>query len=420
MQGIGSDIAGNSGSLGEFGVYPQLEALYLGKNTSSLSDERIIMIASIFPNLQLLDLNSCNRISEGICQVLRRCCKIKHLNLAYCSRVKLLGMNFVVPNISPPHSTPLPSYTTITPLISTSPSVPLHNSRPHRNKHAPFHLKDYVCNSSTESLVPNSSGTSYPISHSHTFEFLSPSHKLFSVSLTNTTEPKTYVEACKSPAWITAMNTELDALSKNQTWTLVDLPPHIKPIGCKWSGYSLPSIYSWHIHQLDVNNAFLHGELQEAVYMLVPEGVTCAKPNQVCKLKNSLYGLKQASKKLYEKLSTLLIHEGYSQSSSDYSLFTMKNGLVFIVILVYIDDIIVTGTSMIEINRIKNILDLNFKIKDLGILKYFLGSEVAHSKQGITISQRKYCLDLLQDTGLLGSKLVSTPLDPSIKLHQDT
>ncbi|PNX73979.1 retrovirus-related Pol polyprotein from transposon TNT 1-94 [Trifolium pratense] len=186
------------------------------------------------------------------------------------------------------------------------------------------------------------------------------------------------------------------------------------------SGYSLPSIYSWHIHQLDVNNAFLHGELQEAVYMQVPEGVTCAKPNQVCKLKNSLYGLKQASRKLYEKLSTLLIHEGYSQSSSDYSLFTMKNGLVFIVILVYVDDIIVTGTSMIEINRIKNILDLNFKIKDLGILKYFLGLEVAHSKQGITISQRKYCLDILQDTGLLGSKPVSTPLDPSIKLHQDS
>ncbi|CAJ2668539.1 unnamed protein product [Trifolium pratense] len=124
--------------------------------------------------------------------------------------------------------------------------------------------------------------------------------------------------------------------------------------------------------------------------------------------------------KWYEKLSTLLIHEGYSQSSSDYSLFTMKNGSIFIAILVYVDDIIVTGTSMIEINRIKNILDLNFKIKDLGILKYFLGLEVAHSKQGITISQRKYCLDLLQDTGLLGSKPVSTPLDPSIKLHQDS
>ncbi|PNX60021.1 retrovirus-related Pol polyprotein from transposon TNT 1-94, partial [Trifolium pratense] len=74
---------------------------------------------------------------------------------------------------------------------------------------------------------------------------------------------------------------------------------------------------------------------------------------------------------------------------------------------------------MQEINRIKGILDHNFKIKDLGVVKYFLGLEVAHSKEGIYISQRKYCLDLLNDSGLLGSKPASTPLDPSIKLHQD-
>jgi hypothetical protein len=153
--------------------------------------------------------------------------------------------------------------------------------------------------------------------------------------------------------------------------------------------------------------------------MQVPEGVTCHKRNQVCKLKKSLYGLKQASRKWYEKLSNLLVIEGYTQSTSDYSLFTKKFDDHFIAILVYVDDIIVTGTSFSEIDRIKQILDANFKIKDLGKLKYFLGLEVAHSTQGITISQRKYCLDLLEDTGLLASKPVSTPLDPSIKLHQD-
>jgi F-box/leucine-rich repeat protein 2/20 len=102
MERIGSesDVVGNSDSLLEFGVYPQLKSLYLGEN-SWLSDEIITMFASIFPNLQLLDLNSCNcnHISEGICQVLRKCCKIRHLNLAYCWEVKLLGMNFVVPNL---------------------------------------------------------------------------------------------------------------------------------------------------------------------------------------------------------------------------------------------------------------------------------------------------------------------------------
>jgi hypothetical protein len=326
-------------------------------------------------------------------------------------------------------------------------------------------LKDYVCNSSTDSHAPISSGTTHPISLFHSFHHLSPSHKAFSVSLSLTTEPKTYDEACKSQDWVNAMNTELDALAKNHTWSLVDLPAHIKPIGSKWvykikhkadgsierykarlvaKGYNqvegidyfdtfspvaklttvrvliaLASINNWFLHQLDVNNAFLHGELQEDVYMQVPEGVTCHKRNQVCKLKKSLYGLKQASRKWYEKLSNLLTTEGYTQSISDYSLFTKKFDQHFIAILVYVDDIIITGTSLTEIDRVKHILDTNFKIKDLGQLKYFLGLEVAHSKQGITISQRKYCLDLLEDTGLLASKPVSTPLDPSVKLHHD-
>ncbi|XP_013451216.2 F-box/LRR-repeat protein 2 [Medicago truncatula] len=80
------------------GVYPQLKSLYLGRN-SWLSDEIIIMYASIFPNLQLLDLKVCREISEGICEVLRKCCKLKHLNLAFCSNVKLHGMNFAVPEL---------------------------------------------------------------------------------------------------------------------------------------------------------------------------------------------------------------------------------------------------------------------------------------------------------------------------------
>ncbi|KAK2420194.1 F-box/LRR-repeat protein [Trifolium repens] len=100
MENIGRKIVGSwsSDSLVQFGVYPQLKSLYLGEN-SWLSDENIIMFASIFPNLQLLNLESCDHISEGICQVLRKCCKIRHLNLTCCSRVKLLGMNFVVPNL---------------------------------------------------------------------------------------------------------------------------------------------------------------------------------------------------------------------------------------------------------------------------------------------------------------------------------
>jgi F-box and leucine-rich repeat protein 2/20 len=89
-------------SVGHSGVYPQLKSLYLGRN-SELSDEILIMFASIFPNLQHLDLPWCDRISEGICQVLRRCCKIRQLNLTGCSRVNIHGINFVVSQLEVLH-----------------------------------------------------------------------------------------------------------------------------------------------------------------------------------------------------------------------------------------------------------------------------------------------------------------------------
>ncbi|PNX76466.1 F-box/LRR-repeat protein [Trifolium pratense] len=98
LERIGSAVVENYDSLVEFGVYPQLKSLYLGQN-SWLNDESIIMFASVFPNLQMFDLNYCCNISEGICQVLTKCSKIKHLNLAGCSKVKMHQMNFAVPKL---------------------------------------------------------------------------------------------------------------------------------------------------------------------------------------------------------------------------------------------------------------------------------------------------------------------------------
>jgi hypothetical protein len=118
-------------------------------------------------------------------------------------------------------------------------------------------------------------------------------------------------------------------------------------------------------------------------------------------------------------LTSLLILEGYTQSTADYSLFTLTSAQDFTALLVYVDDIILAGTSIAEFDRIKHILDSKFKIKDLGSLKYFLWLEVAQSREGISISQRKYCLDLLKDSGLLGAKPATIPLDASIKLHND-
>jgi hypothetical protein len=134
----------------------------------------------------------------------------------------------------------------------------------------------------------------------------------------------------------------------------------------------------------------------------------------------SLYGLKQASRKCYEKLTSLFLQHQYTQSNSDHSLFIKQTTNSFTVLLVYVDDVIIAGTSLHEFQYIKNISHSSFKIKDLGQLKYFLGLEVAHSSLGISLCQRKYCMDLLSDSGNLGSKPVSTPSEPSCKLHQDS
>jgi hypothetical protein len=262
------------------------------------------------------------------------------------------------------------------------------------------------------------------------------------------------------------MQAELLALERTGTWQVVDIPPNVTPIGCRWvykvklhadgtverykarlvaKGYNqiegldyfetyspvakvtsvcliiaLASINNWFLHQLDVNNAFLHGDLKEDVYMVIPPGVTNTKSNQVCKLNKSLYGLKQASRKWYEKLTSLLFQHQYIQAPSDHSLFIKKSDTTFTALLVYVDDVILVGNSLAEFQHIKSVLHNSFQIKDLGVLKYFLGLEVSHSTKGISLCQRKYCLDLLSDSSFLGTKPVSTPSDPSIKLYNDS
>jgi hypothetical protein len=107
-------------------------------------------------------------------------------------------------------------------------------TRPVRQKHTPSYLNDYVCNTSSNHAEAIPSGTLYPIAYFHSFDHLSPSHKSFALSVTQSIEPRTYKEACQHDHWLKAMNVELEALAKNHTWKLVPLPPHVKPIGSKW------------------------------------------------------------------------------------------------------------------------------------------------------------------------------------------
>jgi hypothetical protein len=112
----------------------------------------------------------------------------------------------------------------------------------------------------------------------------------------------------------------------------------------------------------------------------------------------------------FEKLSSFLLNLRYKQSKNDRSLFIKKRSVLITVILVYVDDLIIGGNNLTEIIALKRVLDAKFKIKDLGELKYFLGLEIARSKKGIFLNQRKYALDLIDSSGLLAGKPVQSPM----------
>ncbi|KAF5477148.1 hypothetical protein F2P56_003820 [Juglans regia] len=153
--------------------------------------------------------------------------------------------------------------------------------------------------------------------------------------------------------------------------------------------------------------------------MQIPPDYGDGNGRKVCRLKKSLYGLKQALRQWYSKLSNFIIQQGFNQSKADYSLFTKSEGTSFIAILVCVDDIIVASNCVDAVNTLKVSLNDKFKIKDLGKLKYFLGLEVARSEEGIYVCQRKYALDILKDFGTIGSAPARIHLDQNLKLSKD-
>jgi len=127
----------------------------------------------------------------------------------------------------------------------------------------------------------------------------------------------------------------------------------------------------WELHQMDVHNAFLHGDLHEDIYLKPPLGFYSPKPNMVCRLKKSLYGLRQAPRQWYFKLASSLFRYGFSQSPLDHSLFIYRQDGVFLALLIYVDDLVLAGNSHAHCCKFKSYLQQCFKLKDLGPLKFF-------------------------------------------------
>lgn len=230
------------------------------------------------------------------------------------------------------------------------------------------------------------------------------------------------------------MSEEFDAQVRNHTWDLVPEPSNFNIIDCKWifrikylpdgsidkhkarlvaKGFTQqpgidyfdtfsPVIKSttlrivldvavsrdWCLRQIDVNNAFLQGNLKEEVYMRQPQGfVDADRPNFVCRLRKALYGLKQAPRAWYMELRNYLIANGFKNSVSDTALFVYKQGTMLLYLLVYVDDIIVTGNNSHVVEKILQNLATRFSLKDMGDLSYFLGIEAIRSPHGLHLNQ---------------------------------
>jgi hypothetical protein len=289
-------------------------------------------------------------------------------------------------------------------------------------------------------------------------------HTSLTASISSISIPTCYSQAVKDVRWIKAMNEELQALQENFTWDIVSCPPDIKPIGCKWvysvklnsdgslnrykarlvalgnkqeygidydetfapvakmttvrTILSIAASNGWSLHQMDVKNAFLHGDLTEDIYMTPPQGLFSSSKG-VCKLKRSLYGLKQAPRAWYEKFRSTLLGFSFSQSQYDSSLFIHSTSTGIVMLLLYVDDMVITGSDNASIQRLKEQLHVSFHMKDLGNLHYFLGLEVHSTSKGIFLHQHKYATDLISMAGLQSANPVDTPLEVNVKYHRD-
>ncbi|RVW21952.1 Retrovirus-related Pol polyprotein from transposon RE1 [Vitis vinifera] len=314
----------------------------------------------------------------------------------------------------------------------------------------------------SESQPPPSSAPPFPTHHMITRSkngIFKP--KVYLISTT----PTSVLEALQLSHWKQAMTDEYLALLRNNTWDLVPPPTDRKLIGCKWvfkvkenpdgtinkykarlvakgfhqiAGFDFNETFSpvvkpttirivltialnlqWKVRQLDVNNAFLNGDLHEDIFMHQPQGfIDLINPNYVCKLNKSLYGLKQAPRAWFEKLHQALGILGFSSTKSDQSLFINITPTHSTYILVYVDDILITGSNDQFVQHVITQLNNQFALKDLGDIDYFLGIQVKHTSAGMHLSQAKYISNLLQKTKMLHVKPVSTPMVSNQSLSQ--
>nr|GFB09022.1 putative RNA-directed DNA polymerase [Tanacetum cinerariifolium] len=270
--------------------------------------------------------------------------------------------------------------------------------------------------------------------------------------------------ATKTPAWL---NDYVSGEEKNHTWELCDLPTEATPIGVKWvfktklnqngsidkhkarlvvKGYAqrqgidysevFAPVARWDtirtilafaaqqgmkVHQLDIRSAFLYGELEETVFVEKPQGFEIqGMEEKVNRLRKALYGLKQAPRAWYGRIKSYFKRQGFNKCPYEPTLFVRsdKEGELLIV-SIYVDDLIVTGTTLSLIEKFKTSMKSKFEMSDMGEMHYFLGVEVVQNESGISICQKKYAREILARFNMEYCNGVKNPIVPGCKLVKD-
>jgi transposase InsO family protein len=288
-------------------------------------------------------------------------------------------------------------------------------------------------------------------------------------STANVSEPETYEQAIQeadSAAWKEAMDEEIRSLQQNNTWSLVDLPPGRKVLRGRWvyklkrgpqgeiirykarwvvKGYeqqygidydqtfaaavkpaafrpifALATKHDLEIEQMDVKTAFLHGKIEETIYVEQPTGYE--QKGKVCLLKKGLYGLKQSPRMWYKTLHDFLVENGFHRTQADHSVFVTDDGINGLIVTVYVDDLNIIGRDKQAIQRLKNALSERFDMTDLGPISYYLGMSVTRDRAArtITLSQKGYLQKVLHTFGFEEARPAATPMEPGIRLEKET
>lgn len=284
-------------------------------------------------------------------------------------------------------------------------------------------------------------------------------------------EPTSFKEAMSSPhsvEWMEAMKDEMDSMSTNEVWELVDLPPKRRSIGNKWvfkvkrkadgsidkfkarlvakgftqiEGVDYDETFSpvvrfasirlllalvahldLELFQMDVKTAFLNGTLEEEIYMDQPIGfVSKGGEKKVCRLKRSIYGLKQSSRRWYFRFHEAITAFGFYMADEDHCVYVMKSKEGIMFLSLYVDDILLASNNMEMINAAKGWLSSVFKMKDMGEARFVLGVEIMRNrpKKLLGLCQETYIKKVLERFRMNKSKPVDTPVDKGQFLSLD-